>query len=381
MYSVNQHWDPLKVCIVGRTYEPSFYKFILNDKIRKVFERIAEETEEDYQKLISILESFGVKILRPNVYDDYRLYLSHDGKIIPPPMVPRDWMMMLGDKFYFKTRFDQHEHPDHFNPFNISPLEYMTWGHIFEDINIQGNKIVNSIQVINPPKSNKLLQMFASHHVTRIGKDLYFGTTDNAWWCEGRTQLHRFDSAPLDILKKQYSEQFPDYRCHVINTMGHTDGVFSATVPGLIVSNYDVPTYSDTFPGWEVVYLPGGGWEAVKEFIDLKIKNRGKWWVPGEELNDEFTEFVETWLGHWVGFVEESVFDVNMLTIDEHNVVCSGTDERVFEAFTKRGITPHVVNFRHRYFWDGGLHCVTSDIHRIGEKKDFFPERENLNKK
>jgi hypothetical protein len=375
MYSVNQHWDPLKVCIVGRTYEPSFYKFIPNDKIRKVFERIAEETEEDYQKLIAVLESFGVKVLRPNVFDDYRLYLSPDGKIIPPPMTPRDWMMMLGNKFYYKTRFDQHEHPDHFNLSNIFPLEWLTWGHILDDIDNQGNQIVNSIQVINPPKSNKLLQMFASHHVTRIGKDLYFGTTDKAWWSEGRSQLHRFDSAPLDILKKQYSEQFPDYRCHVINTLGHTDGVFSATVPGLIVSNYDISTYAETFPGWEVVYLPHDGWAAVKPFVELKIKNRGKWWVPGEELNDEFTEFVESWMGHWVGYVEESVFDVNMLVIDEKNVICTSRNEKVFKAFEERGITAHIVPFRHRYFWDGGLHCITSDIHRLGERKDFFPER------
>ena len=179
----------------------------------------------------------------------------------------------------------------------------------------------------------------------------------------------------LEILQKQYAEQFPDYRCHIIDTVGHTDGVYSATVPGLIVSNYDISTYEETFPGWEVVYLPNDGWDAVKPFIELKIKNRGKWWVPGEELNHEFTEFVESWLGHWVGYVEESVFDVNMLVVDEKNVICSNHNDKVFEAFEKRGITGHVVPFRHRYFWDGGLHCVTSDLYRVGERKDFFPER------
>ena len=376
MYSVNQHWDPLKVCIVGRTYEPSFYKFISNEKVRKVFERIAEETEEDYQKLIAVLESFGVRVIRPNVYDDYRLYLR-EGKIMPPPMVPRDWMMMLGNKFYFKTVFNQDQQEDHFNLLQLSPIEVMTWDPILADVIFEGNQIINNIKVINGPKNERLLHSFASHHATRIGKDLYFGTTDDAWWREGKSQFNSMTGSPLEELQREYSEQFPDYRCHVINTLGHTDGVFSATVPGLIISNYDVSTYKDTFPGWEVVYLAGGGWEAVKPFIDLKIKNRGKWWVPGEELNDEFTEFVESWLGHWVGYVEESVFDVNMLVIDEKNVVCSGQSEEVFNAFTKRGITPHLVNFRHRYFWDGGLHCVTSDLHRIGDRRDYFPERSN----
>ena len=45
MYSVYQHWDPLRVCIVGKSYSPEFYHFIKNDRIRVVFERIARETE------------------------------------------------------------------------------------------------------------------------------------------------------------------------------------------------------------------------------------------------------------------------------------------------------------------------------------------------
>lgn len=65
----------------------------------------------------------------------------------------------------------------------------------------------------------------------------------------------------------------------------------------------------------------------------MKNKNH-KWWVPGEELNDDFTYFVETWLKDWVLYVEETVFDVNMLVIDEHNVVCNNYNKDVFDAFT-----------------------------------------------
>lgn len=55
MHSVYQHWDPLRVCLVGKSYSPEFYKFIDNPKVRLVMEKIARETEEDYQKLISLL--------------------------------------------------------------------------------------------------------------------------------------------------------------------------------------------------------------------------------------------------------------------------------------------------------------------------------------
>ena len=59
-WSVYQHWDPLKVCVVGRSYPPEFYSWISTPHIRALFERIAIETEEDYQHIISKLQEFGV---------------------------------------------------------------------------------------------------------------------------------------------------------------------------------------------------------------------------------------------------------------------------------------------------------------------------------
>ena len=71
------------------------------------------------------------------------------------------------------------------------------------------------------------------------------------------------------------------------------------------------------------------------------------------------------------------MFDVNVLFINEQNVVVNNYNKEVFEAFDRHGITPHIINFRHRYFWDGGLHCITSDLNRVGEQKDYFPNRGN----
>ena len=106
--------------------------------------------------------------------------------------------------------------------------------------------------------------------------------------------------------------------------------------------------------------------------MKIKNKNQGKWWIPGEEDNDDLTNFIETWLSDWVTYVEETVFDVNMLVIDKKNVIVSSYNKTVFEAFERYGITPHIVNIRHRYFWDGGLHCITSDISRDGQRSTWF---------
>jgi hypothetical protein len=193
---------------------------------------------------------------------------------------------------------------------------------------------------------------------TRIGKDLFFGTHD----------YHE----NIETIKLLARESFPDYNTHVINTRGHSDGTFCPVVPGLIISLRDILTYKDTFPDWEVVYLPDQSWSKVKPFLDLKTKNKGRWWIPGFEYDNDVINVVETWLNHWVGYVEETVFDVNMLTIDEKNVVVFGYNEIVFNALSRYNITPHIVPLRHRYFWDGVIHCVTTDLSRDGKIQNFF---------
>lgn len=401
MYSVYQHWDPLKVCIVGKSYEPEFYSFIKNARVRKVLERIAIETEEDYQSLIQVLKNFNVEIWRPNVTSDYNFYKVSD-RILPPPMTPRDYSIMLGKDFFFypstkkiiKQMWDQWkgaDWPKDPPPFsslkslpkfiqdelsnflridiNASELYFdnlipnhaslhedkiikFTWGQILDRI-AEKNHIFHNVP--------ECFNQFSAATTTRIGRDIFVG---NENYDETRDE-------DLENFKKFY----PQYKWHLVRTGGHSDATFCPVVPGLIVSLKDIKNYEKTFPDWEVIYLPNQSWAKVSPFLKLKYKNAGKWWVPGEELNDDFTNFVESWLNHWVGFVEETVFDVNMLVIDEKNVLCNNHNEQVFKIFEKYNITPHVVNFRHRYFWDGGLHCITSDVHREGTMNDYFPNR------
>ena len=328
MYNVYQHWDPLKLCVVGKSYPPEFYNFIKNSKVRNVFEKIATETEEDYQGLVKLLDSLGVESIRPDIGNDINEYF--DGtKYISPPMVPRDFMSMVGTEF-------------HFNDGGYKKC----YTNLLNKISDAGN-IIKYETGINGAST------------TRVGKDLYFGTT--------------LGTVITD--NGQYTKLFPSYRSRVIDTQGHSDATFCPVTPGLIISLHDIPTYKDTFPDWEVIYLPGQSWGAIPEFQKLKERNRGKWWVPGEELNDEFTNYIESWMSHWIGYVEETVFDVNMLVVDKKNVICNNYNKTVFDAFSRYGITPHVCNFRHRYFWDGGLHCITSDLHREGVMEDYFPER------
>ena len=101
MVSVHQCFDPLKVCAVGRSFPPEFYSTIGNNKVRSAMERLAIETEEDYQKLIDKLEEFDVTVLRTDVSDNVEDYMDYDGVVnAPPPMCPRDFSAQIGDTFY-----------------------------------------------------------------------------------------------------------------------------------------------------------------------------------------------------------------------------------------------------------------------------------------
>ena len=103
MLSVHQHWDPLKVCAVGRCYPPEFFSHIKHPKVRNTFEKIAQETEEDYQGLIKKLESFGVEVLRTDISEDLEIYKQDDVTYPTPPMTPRDFCGMIGDTFYMPS--------------------------------------------------------------------------------------------------------------------------------------------------------------------------------------------------------------------------------------------------------------------------------------
>lgn len=375
MYSVYQHWDPLKVCVVGRSYPPEFYSWITVPHVRNLFERIAIETEEDFQNIIKKLQQFGVTVLRP----DLPTTTFIDGQHVPPPMTPRDYTGMFGTKFYenYSTNFNCE---DYANVKDASWPDCNSWDEFDQlpnNIKLElqnvfdfGNKrvhraeydrILDHIRLQNNTVVSGKLWISNTAQCMRIGRDLYWGTTS-------------YDQ-DLSKIKKQIDAEFSNYQNHIVNTGGHSDGTYCPVCPGLIISLYDVPTYADTFPDWEVVYLPNQSWDQVRPFLDLKDKNRGRWWIPGFEKDDAVINVVEQWLGHWTGYVEETVFDVNMLIIDPKNVMAFNYNKKVFDALERYGITPHVVPFRHRYFWDGGIHCVTSDLHREGAMQDYFSQR------
>jgi len=383
--SVYQHWNKLKTCMIGRSYSPEFYSWIKNPKARSAMEKIAQETEEDYQKLNQLLQSFDVDTIRPTVSNDHEeSYIKFYNRYQNPPMVPRDHIGTFGNKTI--VRMSNNNIKNYYNA-----IKDENWPDIdsIDDLLELPNSIINELKS-NFNLDNELKNINKERELERKAQQCYTDTLtnnnikhecytgpivmDNASVCRVGKDLYypNKNNHTINDIKNVLGD---DYRINFYNGNGHADSCFCPVVPGLIVSLNGYLEYQETFPDWEVVELPNQSWSKVRPFLDLKKKNAGKWWVPGEEGNTALINCVEDWLDNWVGYVEETVFDINMLVIDEKNVVVNNENKQVFDAFERYGITPHVCNFRHRYFWDGGIHCVTADLERQGQMEDLFPQR------
>ena len=430
MVSLHQCFDPLKTCVVGRSYPPEFYSEIENVKVRSAMERVAIETEEDYQKLISKLEEFGVEILRLDISDNIDDYKNHNGVMnAAPPMCPRDFSAMVGDTFYMPS-------PNYGKNFDVESLylgmlnknlskdnkiqrkREKVLAQYFEDLLQPGRPLsqdaaleyfrdrkdwvsdpwtfllgidreelekviiaseTNSIGSNNKFPTNRRVyawnsvknwleknnvpivydQYISAANVWRLGIDLYFNFNNII------TKLNE------ESFLKKWRKLFPNYRIHGVSAPGHGDGAMHPVKEGLILAIKNEKFYKDYYPDWEVVRVQNM-YDQIKPLLEMKNKNRSRWWIKGEENNQDLIDYIDTWLDHWVTYAEETVFDVNILPINEQNCIVNGYNKAIFDAFDRHGVTPHIVNFRHRWFWDGGLHCITSDIHREGSMKTFW---------
>ena len=321
-------FHPLKHCWIGSGFKTEWFHDLpiyKNNKIMDPLKRMLEETEEDYQTLEKILKDAGVKTHRSFLNIDKFQTLKN---VKRPPVQPRDHFAIIGEKLYAVGGSSDG----------------------FADVLKQ---IDRKNMVIETSKGS-----ISTAAICLVGKDLWWDITDDT---------------PEYIVNK-YKQKWEEegFRVHTSNQNYHLDGAFCVVKPGCIVTLKDVQDYKTEFPGWDVLYLPDQSWKAVKPFLQMKDKVGGKWWLKGEEHNDQLIEFVNTWLNDWVGYVEETVFDVNMLSLDQNTIICNNYNKEVFEHFKKHKVEPVLFNFRHRYFWDGGVHCITQDLYREGIMEDYF---------
>jgi glycine amidinotransferase/scyllo-inosamine-4-phosphate amidinotransferase 1 len=140
-----------------------------------------------------------------------------------------------------------------------------------------------------------------------------------------------------------------------LHESGHADGKIALIKPGLLMCWLE-----DMIPpelqGWDRIIVPKQN--VPEQFWQSKRQ-------PIMQKN------VKQWLGSWIGHVDETIFDVNVVSISPEVVVTNGYDADIAVQLKRHGVEMVPFNFRHKFFWDGGLHCVTLDLTREGKRETY----------
>lgn len=392
MNKVNS-WDefqPLEEVILGSVYDSSFFNDVKNIKIRDALKKIIDETQEDLEYFKQTMTSHNIKVYQASTremgYNDSIMdYVNENGQLgykknvggsfyttgvsaslIPnPPLQPRDDSIVMGNKIVVTDP----------NTYAIKALlpKLKEW---FGKENIDTSMKDENVQL---PRSDKNLKNFLQRNyieITEENLERARETETLGGFCSptltriGTTCLVDTWQVPT-VVDDFLFKKVPEFKYKKITIGGHNDSIFSVIRPGLVVATRELEPYKDIFNGWDIIWFDDPNWGHVRHWLDLRAKNRGKWWVPGEEQNDEFTFFVEKFLNNWTGMAEETIFDVNCLVLDDRHVVVNTDNPYLLDNFKKHKIEPVICPLRHSFFWDGGWHCLTLDVKRRGGQIDY----------
>ena len=342
-------FQPLKEVLVGRSYDINFLDSLdipFTQKTRNLMIHLLDETEGDYQILINTLKQLGVKVRRPDA-SAYKLDQGMHRLSGAYLMNPRDEQIVIDNSIIFGQW-----HTNISKGYATGLADYKNYflpDPAFKKINCASIVRLGEDIIIDNDKG-----LNTDAHVKRLKK--YF--------------------EPLGyniIYTKTHDFTFK-------NEMSHADSVFAILKPGLILHANENSDYSENiFKGWDLIRVDKtqqlGASKRHKEFKDSKqqyTKECSYAFEDSKYNDDRWFNFLNKWFSSFMGYSEETYFDVNCLVVDENNVIFSGHNPQVFKKLEKYGINPIVCPFRHRLFWDGGTHCITLDLVREGSREKYL---------
>ena len=406
-FSKINSWDefsPLRTVLLGSVFAPEFFNDIKNKKIKYVLKKIFEETAEDLENFKEVVGSHNIKVHQSTPDElgyasSISAYMTNEGKmgyhgmnegtklfneydvtrvnLVPaPPLQVRDETIIMGNEvFVTEDAFTVH----------MMREKYVEWfGEENCNFDVLDDKILctrTDQNITALLKRNRAGEQFLNvnhaSELTQEEKDLISSEHPLPGFCAPNiTRIGKkclVDIWQTPDIKEVLNSYYPMFEYKEIDLFGHDDSVFSVLKPGLVIAagwvrEYDIESI---FPNWEIMYFDDPNWSQVEGWRQLKYLNKGKWWVPGEEENNEFTAFIETWLDNWTGEVEETIFDVNCLVLDDKYVVVNSDNPVLVDVLHKHNMEPVFCPLRHRFFFDGGWHCLTLDVERDGEQQDY----------
>lgn len=351
--SIYSEFQPLEEVLVGQAYPPGSFDYSSDSELKDGLDKILSETEEDLRTLVKIFESYGVQVRRPDTLFqlgdkqgktrtlDLNLF---DFTFPNHPLMPRDTVLVVGNQIiqtYTKSANRYFENWSYYSLFK----EYFDQGASWKSM--PPPYFHEHAPSYDRFENKKVL--FHAANVLKCGKDIFYSQPDSGEW----TKKGKGTPSGVEWLKRELGNQ---YRFVPAPCAGHLDGKIALLKPGVVVT-WDSKHVPEKLRNWELIQVSSPN--PFPEYFQKIKKQRF------------YKDFVTQWLKEWIGYVDETVFDVNMLSVSEKVVITNGFNKDVFEKLKRNGIEAVPWNFRHQYFWDGAIHCVTLDIRRRGGLEDY----------
>jgi N-dimethylarginine dimethylaminohydrolase len=346
VWSCNE-WDRLEEVIVGN---PLNARFPAPDKSTQVAEfpdrslaeiprgpfpqKIVEETEEDLNEFVRILEGQGVTVKRPDTWPhEAKFSTVHWESHGYYNYCPRDVLLVIGDHIIETPNVIRSRAQETYS-YRTLLMEYMKSGAKWYGAPkpMLLDSLFDGFDPEKPTPRNDE-PAFDAANVLRFGRDLIYlvsatGNELGGHWLQS-------------ILGDQF-------RIHFLKGVyygSHIDSTLVALRPGLVLANPG-RLNDDTLPKilkqWKVIYSP-----------------------PMENTDRYDADYLSKCIGSdWI--------DMNAFSISPNLVVVDRNQPTLIKLLEREGLDVIPLNLRHSKLLGGGPHCVTLDVRRAGTLETYF---------
>ena len=345
VWSCNE-WDQLEEVIVGNPLRARFPTADLSTRMAEFPDRsledipqgafpqqIIEETEEDLNQFVAVLEQQGVTVKRPETWPhEAKFSTIHWESEGYYNYCPRDIMLVIGDHIIETPNVIRSRSQESFS-YRAMMVEYLKAGAKW--YSAPKPMLLDSLFDVDlkkpTPRNNE--PAFDASNVLRLGQDLIY-----------------LVSATGNELGGQWLQTIlgDEFRVHFVKDVyygSHIDSTFVALRPGLMLCNpgrLNDDTLPDILKQWEVIYSPPMENTGVFD-ADYLSKSIGSKWI-----------------------------DMNLFSINPNLVVVDRDQTALIKLLEKQRLDVIPLKLRHSKMLGGGFHCITLDTRRKGTLERYF---------
>lgn len=382
----------IRTIVLGSFFGPEYFEFINDVGIRDPLQKIAAEINQDLDYFQQILESHGSVVLKPELISvrEFKNFFDSHGYFPTPPLQPRNNHAIIGDRCYRLTADSS---------------------SIVQCLELYNNNIVDLTQANSQMFARSMEQNLSNYNPTTntwYRRQKYHNLAGPDWpkfenYIKGDRSTVPFIQQELEEFQSEFTyenkelgpaegpnfmvlgtrliidcneycdyaawsqEHIPGFETYntINTTAGHTDGCFVIVGNKTIIGIDPLIDYHTHFPDYKVVRVPPKNYQDILHNYQHSQTNKMRaWFISGEDCNKPLQEYIDKYFEKYTGFSPETVFDVNVLALDQTNVCVTADTAEVIGPLQQQGINCINVPWRHRWFVDCGLHCLTLDLHR-----------------